>query len=459
MNLTQKDIIVNIIIALIVAGALLAVNEMVFKKLIDRQKKLHYTFFRLLFRIIIVIVCIVAAMSSVNGFSSVWKSVLGSTVVIGAVVGFAAQNILKNILAGIMISIDRPFEVGDRVIISGVAMPCVVENMTMRNTILRTMDNLHYIVPNSEMDQKIIMNCSYRGDLWGTIIQVPISYEADVSKTIHVIREAVKSCPYTRPNNPRNKDLGGYGDVYLMSYDNSCYLFETVIWTEKGNDNYYVCSEVRKAIVKALDENGIEIPYQCINIFEREREGIDLEKRQASYGKYRRDTRIKTDKVLLDSGDYDIDKALDITDQFIQYLKIDESNSKTLKILTEDLVVFSEGLTDWSNAEFWVEGTTEKAYIRLDIRTRIDREDRQKLNDLSSNGISESGGFAGMIRRMISRGNTAAKNESISYSAYKLSSGDSDDLEKTMLTSLSDDIKVTVKGDKLKITVVKTMTE
>ncbi len=456
---TSKDIVINIVIALVVLIVLLTINEIIFKKLLDKQKKLHYTFFRILIRILIITVCTVAAFYSTNGFTFLLRSVLGSTVVITAVVGFAAQNALKNILAGIMISIDRPFDVGDRILIDGVSLPCVVETMTLRNTVLRTMDNLHYIVPNSEMDKKIIMNCSYRKDLLGTIIEIPVSYEADVSKTVHVIREAVKSCPYTVPGNLRNKDLGGYGDVYLTSMDSSSYMFKTVIWTEKGNDNFLVCTEVRKAIIQALDENDIEIPYQCVNIYERQKQETDSDQRRSSYKKYRRNTRIKTDRVLLNSDIEDIDKALEITNQFSDYFQIVNTNNRILKILTEDLIVFSGGLTEWNEAVYWVEGTRDKAFIQLDIKIRIDREDRQRLEGLASGGINESGGFAGFIKRMLYRGDSSAKDESISYSTYKQSGEATDDLEKTMLTSLSDDIKVSIKGERLMITVIKTLTD
>ena len=161
---------IKIVITTAIGIILVIINEVTFRKLLEKQKRLHYSFFRRFSRIVIVFLTIIIDVSYVVGSETVWKNLVGSTVVLGAVVGFAAQNILKDAVAGLAMSIDRPFDIGDRVIMDGIERPCIVESMTLRNTILKTMDGLRYIVPNSEMDQKIIMNCSFRQQLRGSII-------------------------------------------------------------------------------------------------------------------------------------------------------------------------------------------------------------------------------------------------------------------------------------------------
>ncbi len=437
--------------------AVIIVNEYIFIRLIRKQKRLHYSFFRRLLRIIFIVACFLTDLSFFPEFSDLWKSVLGSAAVIGAVIGFAAQNILKNILAGLMLSIDRPFEIGDRVILAEMEKACVVEAMTIRNIILKTMDGLRYIVPNSEMDQKIILNTSFRQQLRGSFIQVPISYDSDISLAIQLVRDAVKNCPHTKPNNEKNVDLGGYGDVYLIAYGESAFILETVIWTEPETDNFLACSEVRIAIVQAFRKHGIEIPYNYINVVNKEEKEVDYTKTQHSIKKHRRNTKIKTDEVLIDPDPENIDKVVLKIRQFSEYYSLGEKNGTALELLTEEMINFSLGITEWKEARYWVEGTREKVYLHLKIRTWIDKDSRKALDEISTDGLNESSGsFKDMIRRMIANSGNSNDSE-ISYSAYKQGAEDDFVYEKNIITALADDIRITARGEYLTMVVIKKM--
>lgn len=58
---------------------------------------------------------IIIAFSFWGGIGSVWQSILGGTAVVSTVLAFAAQDIIKDILAGLMISLYRPVEIGNRI--------------------------------------------------------------------------------------------------------------------------------------------------------------------------------------------------------------------------------------------------------------------------------------------------------------------------------------------------------
>ena len=118
-------------------------------------------------------------------------------------------------------------------------------------------DNVRYIIPNSTISGMLVTNTSYHQRLRGTFIKVPIAYTADVRKAIGIIREVVMQCPYTFPNNPANEDLGGYGEVYLMSYDENSLNLETTIWTEPSMDNFLAASEIRIRILEAFRNNDL----------------------------------------------------------------------------------------------------------------------------------------------------------------------------------------------------------
>src|SRR4030095_12929858 len=67
---------------------------------------------------------------------------------VGVGIGFGLQDIVKNFVAGLILLIERPFQVGDRIEIDN-ATAEVVE-VRARATVLRTNDDVHVIVPNSK---------------------------------------------------------------------------------------------------------------------------------------------------------------------------------------------------------------------------------------------------------------------------------------------------------------------
>ena len=235
-------------------------------------------------------------------------------------------------------------------------------------------------------------------------------------------------------------------------------LLETVIWTEPETDNTYACSEIRMAIVQEFRKNNIEIPYKYINIIQKEEPTADFDQTQESYSSHRRDTKIRTNKAMLNAGSGDMDRIISCINQYTRYTQLDKENFNTLRLLSEELIIFSRTLTDWKEARYWLEGTQNKALLRLEMRTWVDSESKKVLDEISTDGVHESAGsFKDMIKRMIVNANGSAKRESLSYRDCKNRSDLGADLEKTLLISLSDDVKVSIKGQRLTITIVKTL--
>ena len=78
----------------------------------------------------------------------------------GAVVALAAQDIVKQIFAGLTIFIDKPFEIGDWVEVGDISG--TVEDITIKSTKIRTIEDTVVTVPNDTMTSSSIIN-------WGKI--------------------------------------------------------------------------------------------------------------------------------------------------------------------------------------------------------------------------------------------------------------------------------------------------
>ena len=110
--------------------------------------------------ILIVLGITVLVFSALDGTSSVWKTMLGGTAVLSAVAAFAGQDIIKDLLAGLMISIQKPFEIGDRIELED-GTAGVVEDMTSRHVVLIRIDTLRIVIPNSRINTMILQNYSF----------------------------------------------------------------------------------------------------------------------------------------------------------------------------------------------------------------------------------------------------------------------------------------------------------
>lgn len=441
----------------IVFVIVIIINEVVCRRLYRGNDKTHLLFMQRFIRFFLLILLAIVLIAEYWGLTRLLNLIAGSVAIISGVIGFAAQSVLRDFFAGLMLSIYRPFDIGDRVLLDNVDKPCVVEELTMRDTVLVSMDGIRYIVPNSEIGGKVITNTSYRQSLRGICIQVPISYDSNVPLAIHVMREAVRECPYTCPNNKKNEDLQGYGDVYLMGFESSSLTLETVIWTEPETDEFLACSEVRQAIMSGFREAGIEIPYNYLNVIEKEE--ADLEQKMAlppDIKLKKRNTRIKTDVVEIHEADRDIKKILEKVEKYAAYHGMSREKGNALRLLAEELFAFSREVTGETGGKFWIEGNRNKVSICLRTKTDLNAERRQELLDLSSSGKNEATlSFLEMLKEMIARRGKSGISTTISYLKYKEEYGSDQNLEKAILTSVADDIKVGIRGNRVEITVRK----
>ncbi len=359
----------NAAIAVIAGIVAIKLNDYVFRKIDNGSNKIHLKFFRRLFKGLIMITAVIFALTGFKGFDKLYGLAFGSSVVITAVLGIIGKDIFQDVLAGIMISIYRPFNIGDRVLLTDVEKPCVVDDMTGRHVVLKTMDNICYIIPNSVINDRIILNTSYHhGNLRGTFLKFQISYSSDIRLAIHLIREAVKNCPHTLPNNIKNKDLDGYGDVYLMGFTGSAYELETTIWTANDTDNFLACSEVRIAVVEEFHKNNIEIPYDYINVIRKESEKVSDTPVEVSENIGKRNVKIRTDRIEISDLESGLQECFEKSERYSEYYDLEKNDALSLRLITEEMIAFSSRLFPDNVYEFWISGNAERVKVHILIK-------------------------------------------------------------------------------------------
>lgn len=137
-------------------------------------------------------------------------SILALGSVGGLAVGLATQDLLNNIFGGIVVFLDRPFHLGDRITVEG--KDGVVESIGLRSTRIRSLDGFLITVPNKTICNSLITNITSRPTI-KTEINIGLTYDTtteQLKKAIAIITEVYKS-------HPKTTDVIAYFDVFGAS--------------------------------------------------------------------------------------------------------------------------------------------------------------------------------------------------------------------------------------------------
>jgi small-conductance mechanosensitive channel len=174
-------------------------------------------------------------------------------VLISMVVAFAAQDTLSNFFAGIHILLDRPFRVGDRIELPDQKTWGDVTDIGLRTTRILTRDNRLVIMPNSVIGNHAVVNHSFPDPLYRIQIDIGVAYGSDVEKTRKVMTDTTRKLPGVAKDRPV--------EALLLEFGDSALKFRLRWWIDSYVDTRRMFDRVNSAVLKALNENGIRIPF------------------------------------------------------------------------------------------------------------------------------------------------------------------------------------------------------
>ena len=258
------EIFVTVLAVLIFIRIFKAINHKIFVNLEKKKKGIHIAFFRNLLDIVITVVVIILGISSFAGAKSLWTTVLGGTSVLIAVLTFAAQDVIKDVIAGIILSIYKPFDIGDRIELDN-GTAGVVEDINMRHVVLVTIDSLREIIPNSKINNMYIINCSYGLDLKSVQMKFNIGYDSDVALAKKLVYETIEKSDKTVPGRKGKDGKRHYSPVYFLNYAESSLVLAVTVYYSKIPTEV-VKDEINTKINETFRAHGIEIPYNYVNV-------------------------------------------------------------------------------------------------------------------------------------------------------------------------------------------------
>ena len=222
----------------------------------------RYRFLRNATRFCVGLIATGAIIYSIPAARTVAVTLLAGAGILVAILGLAAQKTFANIISGIFIVSFKPFRVGDLVQV-GELQRGVVEDITLRHTVIVTFENRRVIIPNSVIGDAVITNSTIQDEATCEYVEVPISYESDIDRAMDIMREEAMAHP-DRIDRRTAEDLQrGIPPlpVRLVEIQDSGLLLRAYVWAREPVAARLMRYDLHVAIKKRFDNEGIDIPY------------------------------------------------------------------------------------------------------------------------------------------------------------------------------------------------------
>jgi len=182
-------------------------------------------------------------------------TVLGTA---GIAVGLALQGSLSNLAGGVLILFFKQFSKGDYISNNG-GIEGTVDQIHILYTTLITTDNKVIVVPNGQLANNAIINYSRKPERRLDMV-FSVSYDTSTDKAKELLRQIAENHPAV---------LKDKAITIRMAKQNASSLdFNFRVWV-KSSDYWDTLYDFNEEVKKVFDENGIEIPYQKIDIYNR----------------------------------------------------------------------------------------------------------------------------------------------------------------------------------------------
>ena len=206
--------------------------------------------------------------SEVKYLRSFAGALLASGGIVAVVIGLASQQAASNLINGAMILAYKPYKVGDYIVLKSKNVSGTVIDISLRHSIIETIEKTQMIVPNEVMNQEIIENITQIENVKANYLYIDISYESDVDKAMSLMQQAAIRHPlFVDGRTDMTKEAV---PVIVYALKDSGISLRATITSENHAQGFQMLSDIRKELLTEFKNNGIEIPYPHVQIVKNE---------------------------------------------------------------------------------------------------------------------------------------------------------------------------------------------
>ena len=235
----------KLITSILIAIAIFLSVDFLFKKIIQKHDNITNRIMRKIARVSIIVITIIAILDRFEILGDMTKTFLTNSALLVAVLGFLLQNTLKNILAGALLLSSETFKINQRIRLPEKDIPGTIETIHMSHTIIHLSTNERAIVPNSLLNNAIIVNNDLTDSTTIYPLVITINLNKDLLKAKQIVHDVIQG-----NTNVLNKD--SYTIVTTLTKDTV--ELKTLIKTKDLDTSFKTLSELRENIIIKLNK-------------------------------------------------------------------------------------------------------------------------------------------------------------------------------------------------------------
>ncbi|WP_228434641.1 mechanosensitive ion channel family protein [Natrarchaeobaculum aegyptiacum] len=210
-----------------------------------------------------VLVITLAVVAAILGFSG--TSILLSVTVISAVVAVVLAPLVGSFINGLFVLADQPYEIGDMIEIVDEGHRGFVEDITIRYTKIFTLENTFIVIPNSEIQQRDVVNYSAEDERTRLSITFEITYESDLeaarrgaARAARQVDNVITGGPEIRIGSAR---YPASPTCTVAEYADDGIVLELYVWLQHPYNQTRDLSAVRTAVRERFQSLDVEFAY------------------------------------------------------------------------------------------------------------------------------------------------------------------------------------------------------
>jgi small-conductance mechanosensitive channel len=188
------------------------------------------------------------------GLSVMGGSLKGLAIAAGALslgAGLGLQNVVNNFVSGIILLFERPFKIGDWILID--QYEGIVKQINMRSTQIETFNKSNVIIPNATLLSTSLINMTYKNKQARVDLLVGVDYDSDIELVKNTLIECVKE----------TKNILQVPNPYVafMAMSENALNFRLSFYISDVGNKLSIQTEVYTLIIEKFRERNIKIPF------------------------------------------------------------------------------------------------------------------------------------------------------------------------------------------------------
>ncbi|MEX6625610.1 mechanosensitive ion channel family protein [Tenacibaculum salmonis] len=261
-----------ILVVVFISWLLSRVIRYIIVQIIKRRKTAPYggtsiLFFRNSVKFFIGFFGITYIITTVPAFSSKASLIFSGAGILAAIIGFAAQAALSNLIAGAFIVLFRPFRVGDYIKLDDTRVG-IVEDITLRHTVINNFENKRLIIPNSVISTDSVLNHTIEDSHVLSFNNFKLGIKADIDLARKIIQEEAIKLPTVIDFRTPEQVIADVKqvDVRVIDVHTDHIHMRAYVWLNEPFQEFKTKCSLKEAVHKRFLAEGVALPIPIYKI-------------------------------------------------------------------------------------------------------------------------------------------------------------------------------------------------